>query len=41
MDFTITNTPDRLDKTGDRWHDIDQVKQSLTKAFGSNRRKES
>jgi bifunctional non-homologous end joining protein LigD len=41
MDFTITNTPDRLDKTGDRWHDIAQVKQSLTKAFGSNRRKES
>jgi bifunctional non-homologous end joining protein LigD len=41
MEFTITNTPDRLDKTGDRWHDIDKLKQSLTQAFGSNRRKES
>ena len=41
MDFTIANTPDRLDKTGDRWHDIDKVKHSLTQAFGSNRRKES
>jgi bifunctional non-homologous end joining protein LigD len=41
MNFTISNTPDRLDKTGDRWHDIGKIKQSLTQAFGSNRRKES
>ncbi len=33
-DFTLNNVPDRLEKTGDRWHDVLEVKQSLTKAFG-------
>ena len=34
MDFTIGNVPDRLEKNGDRWHDVLEAKQSLTKAFG-------
>ncbi len=34
MDFTINNVPARLEKTGDRWHDVLESKQSLTKAFG-------
>jgi bifunctional non-homologous end joining protein LigD len=34
MDFTIRNVPTRLEKTGDRWHDALEIKQSLTKAFG-------
>ncbi len=34
MDFTIRNVPDRLEKNGDRWHDVLEAKQSLTKAFG-------
>jgi bifunctional non-homologous end joining protein LigD len=33
-DFTINNVPARLEKNGDRWHDVLEVKQSLTKAFG-------
>jgi bifunctional non-homologous end joining protein LigD len=34
LDFTIRNTAARLEKTGDRWHDVLKRKQSLTKAFG-------
>jgi len=34
MDFTIRNVPARLEKNGDRWHDVLESKQSLTKAFG-------
>jgi bifunctional non-homologous end joining protein LigD len=34
MDFTINNVPARLEKNGDRWHDVLETKQSLTKAFG-------
>jgi bifunctional non-homologous end joining protein LigD len=34
MDFTIKNVPARLEKNGDRWHDVLETKQSLTKAFG-------
>jgi bifunctional non-homologous end joining protein LigD len=33
-DFTINNVPARLEKNGDRWHDVLETKQSLTKAFG-------
>jgi bifunctional non-homologous end joining protein LigD len=33
-DFTIRNVPARLEKNGDRWHDVLEIKQSLTKAFG-------
>jgi bifunctional non-homologous end joining protein LigD len=39
MDFTINNVPDRLEKNGDRWHDVLESKQSLTKAFGVDREK--
>jgi bifunctional non-homologous end joining protein LigD len=39
MDFTINNVPARLEKNGDRWHDVLESKQSLTKAFGNNREK--
>ncbi len=39
MEFTIRNVPDRLEKNGDRWHDVLEVKQSLTKAFGVDREK--
>jgi bifunctional non-homologous end joining protein LigD len=34
MEFTLGNVPIRLEKTGDRWHDALEIKQSLTKAFG-------
>ena len=34
MDFTINNVPARLEKSGDRWHDVLELKQSLTQAFG-------
>ncbi len=34
MDFTLNNVPARLEKRGDRWHDVLELKQSLTKAFG-------
>jgi len=37
MDFTINNVPARLAKNGDRWHDVLETKQSLTKAFGVHR----
>ncbi len=37
MDFTINNVPARLEKTGDRWHDVLKRKQSLTQAFGVDR----
>jgi bifunctional non-homologous end joining protein LigD len=33
-DFTISNVPARLEKRGDRWHDVLEAKQSLTQAFG-------
>ena len=36
MDFTINNVPARLEKNGDRWHDVLETKQSLTKAFGGD-----
>ena len=39
MDFTIKDVPSRLEKTGDRWHDVLELKQSLTQAFGVNREK--
>ncbi len=39
MDFTINNVPARLEKNGDRWHDVLESKQSLTQAFGHNREK--
>ena len=38
-DFTIKDVPARLEKTGDRWHDVLEIKQSLTKAFGVDREK--
>jgi bifunctional non-homologous end joining protein LigD len=38
-DFTLLNVPDRLDRAGDRWHDIFARKQSLAKAFESVERK--
>jgi bifunctional non-homologous end joining protein LigD len=38
-DFTVMNAADRLDRTGDRWHDIFARKQSLAKAFASVERK--
>ncbi|HYL03046.1 MAG TPA: non-homologous end-joining DNA ligase [Steroidobacteraceae bacterium] len=38
-DFTINNVPDRLEKRGDRWHDVLELKHSLTRAFGINREK--
>ena len=39
MDFTIDSAPPRLEKRGDRWHDVLQRKQSLMKAFGLKREK--
>ncbi len=39
MDFTIKDVPSRLEKTGDRWHDVLELKQSLTKAFNAVREK--
>jgi DNA primase len=39
MDFTINTVPPRLEKNGDRWHDVLELKQSLTKAFGVDREK--
>ncbi len=39
MDFTIKDVPSRLEKSGDRWHDVLELKQSLTKAFGALREK--
>ena len=37
MDFTINNVPARLEKSGDRWHDVLETKQNLTQAFGVDR----
>jgi bifunctional non-homologous end joining protein LigD len=34
QDFDLNNVPARLEKRGDRWHDVLELKQSLTKAFG-------
>ena len=34
MDFSLNNVPARLEKRGDRWHDVLELKQSLTQAFG-------
>jgi bifunctional non-homologous end joining protein LigD len=39
MEFTIRNVPARLAKNGDRWHDVLETKQSLTKAFGVDHEK--
>jgi bifunctional non-homologous end joining protein LigD len=39
MDFTLANALSRLEKTGDRWHDVLTSKQSLALAFGSKSRK--
>ncbi|MGH8178458.1 MAG: DNA ligase D [Steroidobacter sp.] len=39
MDFTMANVIARLEKTGDRWHDVFATKQSLALAFGSKSRK--
>ena len=39
QEFTISNVPARLEKNGDRWHDVLETKQSLTKAFGIDREK--
>jgi bifunctional non-homologous end joining protein LigD len=38
LDFTLHNVLRRLEKTGDRWHDVLSKKQSLAQAFGSNGR---
>jgi bifunctional non-homologous end joining protein LigD len=35
MDFTLRNVPARLEKNGDRWHDVLEAKQSLTKALSA------
>lgn len=34
MDFTLSNVPARLEKSGDRWQDALSGKQSLSQAFG-------
>ena len=34
QDFSIENVIPRLEKNGDRWHDVLESKQSLTQAFG-------
>ncbi len=39
MDFRVGNVLGRLEKAGDRWHDVLLAKQSLTRAFGSTGRK--
>jgi bifunctional non-homologous end joining protein LigD len=33
-DFTIRDVTPRLEKNGDRWHDVLELKQSLTEVFG-------
>ncbi len=38
LDFTMNNALQRLDRTGDRWHDALSTKHSLAQAFGSIRR---
>jgi bifunctional non-homologous end joining protein LigD len=37
--FTLQNVLARLERTGDRWHDVLSTKQSLATAFGSKVRK--
>jgi bifunctional non-homologous end joining protein LigD len=37
QDFRIDNVMPRLEKNGDRWHDVLELKQSLTQAFGVDR----
>jgi bifunctional non-homologous end joining protein LigD len=39
MDFRLRNVIGRLEKTGDRWHDVLSSKHSLATAFGSKSRK--
>jgi bifunctional non-homologous end joining protein LigD len=39
MDFRVGNVLSRLEKAGDRWHDVLSAKQSLARAFGSNKSK--
>lgn len=41
LDFTLRNVITRLEKTGDRWHDVFSTKQGLAQAFGSNGRTEA
>lgn len=41
MDFTMGNVLARLERTGDRWHDVFSAKQSLAQAFGSSGRTKS
>ncbi len=36
--FTIANARQRLEKTGDRWHDLLRIKQNLAQAFERVRR---
>src|SRR4029453_12180126 len=38
LDFRMSNVITRLEKTGDRWHDVFLTKQSLAQAFGSSSR---
>jgi bifunctional non-homologous end joining protein LigD len=38
LDFTIANAPDRLARTGDRWADVLQRKQSLERALAKTGR---
>jgi bifunctional non-homologous end joining protein LigD len=38
LDFRIDNVLKRLEKSGDRWHDVLESKQNLTRAFGSTPR---
>ena len=40
-DFTLFNAAERLDRNGDRWHDVLSKKQSLAQAFASVERKGS
>lgn len=37
MHFTLRNVLDRLEKAGDRWHDVLSIKQNLAKVFGRSR----
>ncbi len=39
MHFHMRNVPDRLEKAGDRWHDVLSVKQNLAKILKGNGRK--
>ena len=37
--FTMRNVPDRLEKAGDRWHDVLSIKQNLARVLKGNGRK--